>query len=151
MIDYVLVYNKNDTKNTEQRKIFLHNIWVNGLEFEIKVNRFCVQAIKCQVYLDISQLKSKKEDNLRFVLIHTPFETCLEVAEKVGFKMPIELNDLDEDLSLDARLTFRNCFKWGRYRELATAEKRKYFLAPYTEKLREKQFLTDTRFVRFYQ
>ena len=117
MIDYVLVYNK-DKSRQEERDRYLSNLLVNGLELEIKKH---------------------DEQKLVFVLVKIPFEKCLEIAEKVKFKMPIEINDLEKE---DFESLVFNSF-WYRFNsltpdEISTDKKRQFFTAPYSANLRKK-------------
>ncbi|CAF0799103.1 unnamed protein product [Brachionus calyciflorus] len=67
-IDYVLVYLRNSDRN-DLIDNFLNNLTVNGLKLTFQYN---------------------EAENLVFVLIKIPFEKCLEIAEKIKLKLPIE-------------------------------------------------------------
>lgn len=74
-----------------------------------------------------------------FVLVKIPFDKCLEIAEKVKFKLPIEINDLEKD---DFESFVFNSF-WYRFKSLVPEEvssdkKRQYFTAPYSSNLKKK-------------
>lgn len=83
--------------------------------------------------------KTHDEQKLVFLLVKIPFEKCLEIAEKVKFKMPIEINDLEKD-NFEG-FVFNSV--WHRFKSLVPDEvnmdkKRKYFTAPYSANLRKK-------------
>ena len=69
-IDFVLVYEKNDSnkKHEKYRRFFLTNLKQFGLELDIK-----------------------ESDKNTFILIYTPFEVLLQIAEKANLKLPIEV------------------------------------------------------------
>lgn len=113
----MLVYNNKNNGHEKARDKYLNNLIENGLELKVK----------------------KDHEKLTFILVKIPFEKCLEIAEKVKFKMPIEINDLEKEESENFGL---NSF-WKRFDSLVPEEvskykKRKYFTAPYSSNLRKK-------------
>lgn len=70
------------------------------------------------------------------MLVKIPFSKCLEVAEKVKFKMPIELNDLNQENSKIN--SFWNHFETLNPRAVSGEKKRMYFTAPYSNNLKKK-------------
>ncbi|RNA01596.1 anoctamin-7 [Brachionus plicatilis] len=97
-VDFVLVYWKNSDKK-EIIDNYCHNLSVNGL---------------------VLQHEENVEEELEFVLVSIPFEKCLEIAEKIKLKLPIESAMEDKHQA--------------RYFE----EHRDKFTVPYNSKIRYK-------------
>jgi hypothetical protein len=92
---------------------------------------------KINVWLRFAK-KKDDEEKLVFVLVKIPFEKCLEIAEKIKFKLPIEINDLENNDLESMVESF-----WFRFESLVPNEirnnkRRKYFTAPYSANLRKK-------------
>jgi hypothetical protein len=111
----VLVYAKIQAEKNERLKKYLHNLKVNGLELELRDN---------------------DDDKLTFVLVKIPFEKCLEVAEKIKFKLPIARNDLKHEAGLAD--SFWNKFQSFQPGEIRREKKREFFMASYSSNLRYK-------------
>ena len=149
LIDFVIVYSKSKSSSRShkyqfvtsiQRQKYLFNLSVNGLEL-IEVD--------------------KELDDLTFVLLRLPFEKCLEVAEKVKFKLPIEENNFEREKRkklastsgtanatsyTSATGTCGDEMSWWRRAldaafqpvEIEKNRKRDFFTAPYSSDLRYK-------------
>jgi hypothetical protein len=140
-IDYVLVYNsskideelqheksyernkitnKKNKARAEYRKYFLDNLKLYGLKIR----------------------KVIENDGAVYILVHTPFEKLLEIAEKSKLKLPIEENEIGRF----ANGHFMSSF-WHKFSDLPTEineeKETKYFTAPYTSNLHAK-------FARFF-
>ena len=116
-IDYVLVYEQNlseDAENETNRENYLFNLENNGL-----------------------LIKKVKEKDRTFILIETPLETLLGIAEKIKLKLPIEKNDLyrEESNSFWSRFKFKCFIPDGINMKHSN---RRYFTTAYTTNLHEK-------------
>jgi hypothetical protein len=114
----VLVYFR-DAKNSNSRQNFLDNLVTNGLEVEVK---------------------DDDQERLIFVLVKIPFEKCLEVAEKIRLKLPIEINDMEKENDNLHNLwsIFWDHFESLRPFEVRKDKKRDYFTAQYSSNIRKK-------------
>ncbi len=89
--------------------------------------------------MNVSNFNNLQEENgsenLVFVLLKIPFEKCLEVAERIKYKMPIEVNYIyEERLSTSILNTL---YYFSSY-DSSNQKYTKYFTAPYASNLREK-------------
>ena len=142
-IDFVLVYNEsrnNSDENFFNRENYLKNLCMNGLKLKL---------IK-------EEVKSSKEINndeneiLVYVLIMTPVELFLQMAEKMKLKLPIAYNDYSRThgriFNMSRRLgTFLESvrlFRWIRPRVIDdskhTEENMSYLNVTYDSNLHEK-------------
>ncbi|XP_055954803.1 anoctamin-4-like [Patella vulgata] len=79
-IDFVLAYNDTDAdKKVNRRNLFEENLKKEGVELEYE------------------ERHRNKKDKLRFVKIHCPWEVLISYAEVMSMKMPLAMNDLDEE------------------------------------------------------
>ncbi len=71
------------------------------------------------------------------MLIHTPFDVLLEIAEKTKLNLPIEINDLETESTMKSA--------WNRVMNLFSSKEalqinktqNDYFTAPYTRQLHD--------------
>jgi hypothetical protein len=75
------------------------------------------------------------DDKIGYVLIKIPFEKMLEIAEKLKYKFPIEINDLDKDYKT---FSVWNYFEKFQPAEIRQDRKRKFFTAAYSSSMRNK-------------
>ena len=70
------------------------------------------------------------------MLIETPFEKLLEVAEKLKLKLPIEENKLAKEES-----SFWDKFQWFIPNEIKNKKGKEHFTAVYSSDMREKYYI----------
>jgi hypothetical protein len=83
-------------------------------------------------------LKEFDDDKFGFVLIKIPFEKCLEIAEKIRLKMPIQENDLNDDESIHNIWQFWTRFESLKPNEIRRNKKREFFTAQFNSSIRDK-------------
>ncbi|KAK6488244.1 anoctamin-6-like [Huso huso] len=123
-IDFVLVYEDEDTKDFEKRHQFQRR----------KRRRQYFEASLMNMGLELEATKSVLNEKVVFVKGHTPWEVLCTYAEVMHIKMPIQLNDLTSKTSAF------NCFtKLFSPSEDLIHPETEYFTAPF-EKERISQF-----------
>lgn len=123
-IDFVLVYEDEDTKDFEKRHQFQRR----------KRRRQYFEASLMNMGLELEATKSVLNEKVVFVKGHTPWEVLCTYAEVMHIKMPIQLNDLKSKTSAF------NCFtKLFSPSEDLIHPETEYFTAPF-EKERISQF-----------
>ncbi|KAK1169163.1 anoctamin-6-like [Acipenser oxyrinchus oxyrinchus] len=128
-IDFVLVYEDEDTKDFEKRHQFQRR----------KRRRQYFEASLMNMGLELEATKSVLNEKVVFVKGHTPWEVLCTYAEVMHIKMPIQLNDLKSKTSAF------NCFtKLFSPSEDLIHPETEYFTAPF-EKERISQFYTKDR------
>ncbi|KAK6169614.1 hypothetical protein SNE40_020627 [Patella caerulea] len=76
-IDFVLAYNDTDAdKKVNRRTMFENNLKKEGVELEYE---------------------ERHKDKLKFVKIHCPWEVLISYAEVMSMKMPLAMNDLEDE------------------------------------------------------
>ena len=134
MIDYVLVYQKySDRRLQEYRNIYLKNLVTFGLKLRNVLLKYFINIFSLfKLFLllikqDISDTKNN------YILVHTPYQILLEIAEKTNLNLPIELNDLDyKSVTSSAWNKIIACFNSPEAIEISNIQ-RKYFTAPYKQ------------------
>lgn len=128
-IDFVLVYEDEDTKDFEKRHQFQRR----------KRRRQYFEASLMNMGLELEATKSVLNEKVVFVKGHTPWEVLCTYAEVMHIKMPIQLNDLKSKTSAF------NCFtKLFSPSEDLIHPETEYFTAPF-EKERISQFYIKDR------
>ncbi|MGH0167433.1 UNVERIFIED_CONTAM: hypothetical protein FKN15_065340 [Acipenser sinensis] len=128
-IDFVLVYEDEDTKDFEKRHQFQRR----------KRQRQYFEESLMNMGLELEATKSVLNEKVVFVKGHTPWEVLCTYAEVMHIKMPIQLNDLKSKTSAF------NCFtKLFSPSEDLIHPKTEYFTAPF-EKERISQFYIKDR------
>ncbi|KAK1169164.1 anoctamin-6-like isoform X1 [Acipenser oxyrinchus oxyrinchus] len=128
-IDFVLVYEDEDTKDFEKRHQFQRR----------KRQRQYFEESLMNTGLELEATKSVLNEKVVFVKGHTPWEVLCTYAEVMHIKMPIQLNDLKSKTSAF------NCFtKLFSPSEDLIHPETEYFTAPF-EKERISQFYIKDR------
>ncbi|XP_072017851.1 anoctamin-4-like isoform X2 [Amphiura filiformis] len=98
-IDYVIAYQKgeegeSENKKNKKRKEFEKNLREEGLELEIE------DAEGVSVEQQGEEEGNSAGGKTIFIKIHVPWDTMLRYAEELKYKMPIQDNDIDEEVTL---------------------------------------------------